>query len=176
MLRMYGRGPCRLLLAFGGICVSLSVITLYLSSLISINTFALLTIASFFSGVMFIEGGVKYSLLTYISVSILSFLLPVDRMNVIYYIGFFGYFPILKSYIERMKNLPYELIIKTCFYFVVSILGIFVLSGFFMIEIIEKLPVVMVAVIGVIALHIYDYALSILFSFYVRRIRSKIRR
>lgn len=175
-MRMYGRGPYKLLLAFGGICTALSVICLYLSGVISINTFALLTLSSCFIGVMHIEGKIKYSLLTFFAVSALSFLLPVDRISLVYYIGFFGHYPILKSYIERIRKLSVELILKTAFFLVVSFFGIFLVSFIMGVTLSTKLPWYVLAIVCVAVLHIYDYALSIFFSFYERKIKNKLRR
>lgn len=166
-----------MLLAFGGICVALSVIALYFSSIISINTIALLTVSSFFVGVMFIEGGLKYALITYFSVSFLAFLMPVERGNVIFYIGIFGWYPILKSYIEKIRRLPVEIIVKIIFYFVVSFITVIVTA--YLTGGVEKGMFILkgaLTLAGVIILCIYDFALSILFNFYIRRIRSKIRR
>lgn len=173
---MYGRGPDKLLLAFGGICTALSLICLFLSSVITINTFALLALSSVFVGIMYIEGGFKYSLTTYFSVALLAFLLPVDKLSFIYYVSLFGYYPVLKGIIEKTKKLSVEIIIKTVFYIIISFAGVFALSFFLNQELSEKFPWQVVAVLGVFALHIYDYCLSIFFGFYENRIRSKIKR
>lgn len=175
-MRMYGRGPYKLLLAFGSVCTALSVICLFLSGVISINTFALLTLASCFVGIMHIEGKTKYSLLTFFAVSVLSFLLPVDRISLIYYVGFFGYYPILKGYIEKIRKLSIELIIKTILYLLVSFFGIYMVSFIMGVTLSEKLPWQVLALGFVAVFHIYDYALSIFFSFYERRIKNKLRR
>lgn len=175
-MRMYGRGPYKLLLAFGAVCTALSVICLFLSGVISINTFAFLTLTSCFVGVMHIEGKTKYSLLTFFAVSVLSFLLPVDRISLLYYFGFFGYYPILKGYIEKIRKLSIELIIKTVLFLLVSFLGIYTVSFIMGVTLSEKLPWQILSIIAVFILHIYDYALSIFFSFYERRIKNKLRR
>ncbi len=175
-MRMYGRGPYKLLLALGGILTALSVICLFLSGVISINTFAFLTLSSCFTGVMHIEGKTKYSLLTFLAVSFISFLLPVDRISLIYYFGFFGYYPILKGYIEKIRRLSIELILKTVLYLLVSFFGVYLFSFIMGITLSEKLPWQILAIVLTVVFHIYDYALSIFFSFYERKIKNKLRR
>ena len=173
---MYGRGPYKLLLAFGGVLTALSVICLYLSGVISINTFFFLALTSCFIGVMYIEGKTRYSLLTYLAVSFLSFLLPVDRISLIYYAGFFGYYPVLKGYIERIRKLSVELILKGVLFLLISFFGVYFLSFVMGITLSEKFSLNIIIFALFVILYIYDYALSVFFSFYERRIKNKLRR
>ena len=165
-----------MLLAYGGIITALSVIFLFLSSVVSINTLAFLTLTSCLIGIMYIEGGLKYSLLTFFAVSILSFFLPVDRISVLYYFGFFGYYPILKAYIEKIRKLSTELIIKTIFFIIIAFLGVYIISFFTGVKISDRLPWQIVAVGLGLVIHIYDYILSLFFSFYERKLKNKLRR
>lgn len=165
-----------MLLAFGGICTALSLICLFLGGVISINTFALMALASVFTGIMYIEGGIKYSVITFVSVSILAFLLPVDKMSFIYYLGFFGYYPIAKGLIERFDKLGLEILVKTILFLVVSFAGIYTINKIMGIKVSELLPWQLVSLAGIVVFHIYDYALSIFFDFYKKRIRVKIKR
>lgn len=165
-----------MLLAFGGICTALSLVCLFLGGVISINTFALMALASVFTGVMYIEGGIRYSVLTFIAVSLLAFVLPVDKMCFIYYIGFFGYYPIAKGLIERLSKLTFEILIKTVLFAVVSFAGVYIICRVMGISISNFLPWQAIALAGIIAFHIYDYALSVFFAFYEKRIREKIKR
>lgn len=154
----------------------MSLLALWASGALSLNTFAFLSLASFFTGVMFIEGRLKYSLLTFAVVSLLGFVLPVDRMSLIYYVCFFGYYPIIKSYIERINKLSVEIIIKTVFFFIISFSLCYGIISFTGQSLSDKIPWQGVAIIGVLVLHIFDYVLSILFDFYVKKIRTKIKR
>ncbi len=165
-----------MLLVLGGILTALSVIALTLSTYIHINTLAFLALASALVGVMQIEGGTKYSLLTFGATSILLFILPVDRLSLVYYLGFFGYYPVLKFYIERLDSVKKELIIKTLFYFVFSFLGVWIIKSFFGEAVSHILKWQWIAVIGVGLMHIFDYALSVFFAFYERKIRNKLRK
>ena len=125
---------------------------------------------------MYIEGGLKYSLLSFFAVSILSFFLPVDRISVLYYFGFFGYYPILKAYIEKIRKLSTELILKTLFFVFISFAGVYILSFFTGVKISDRLPWQIVAVGLGLVIHIYDYILSLFFSFYERKLKNKLRR
>ena len=101
-----------MLLAFGGIISAFIIILLWLSSVLTFNTIAILSLASFLIGVVLIEGGVKNSLICYGAVGLISLVLPIDRINVMAFILFFGYYPILKSLIEKINKLSFEIIIK----------------------------------------------------------------
>ncbi len=165
-----------MLLVLGGICTALSVIALTVSTYVHINTLAFLAFASALVGIMQIEGGTRYSLLTFGATSILLFILPVERLSFVYYLGFFGYYPVLKFYIERLDSIKKELIIKTLFYLVFSFLGVYIIKSFFSSGVSEIIKWQWVALLGVVLMHIYDYALSIFFAFYERKIQNKIRR
>ncbi len=165
-----------MLLVLGGILTALSVIALSLSTYIHINTLAFLALASVFVGVMQIEGGTRYSLLTFGATSILLFILPVDRLSFVYYLGFFGYYPILKFFIEKLDSIKKELVIKTIYYFLISFFGVWIIKSFFGEAVSHILKWQWIAVIGVGLMHIFDYALSAFFAFYERKIRNKLRR
>lgn len=166
----------KLLLVFGGICTALSIILLTVSTYIHINTFAILALCSALVGVVQIEGGTKYSLLTFFSTSVLLLVMPVDRLNLIYYAGFFGYYPVIKFFVERLSDIKKELVIKTVIFLILSFLGVWILKDFLSAGVSEKINWKWIALLGVVLMHVYDYALSIFFAFYEKKIRNKIRR
>lgn len=165
-----------MLLAFGGIISALSLIALFLSSALSFNTLAFLSLSSFFMGVMYIEYKSKGAFISYAVVSVLSLILPVDKTSALAFILFFGYYPILKGLIERLHNIKLEIIIKLIVFIIVSFSGVY---GFFMIfskSLSDVLPLWAVSIAGIIFFIILDYVLSLAFDYYVKKIRSKIRR
>ena len=69
-------------------------------------------IASIFFIIPAIEFGTKWGFLCYGVTSVLSLVLPTEKEALIVFIGFLGYYPILKMVIERLgKRLP-ETVIK----------------------------------------------------------------
>jgi hypothetical protein len=69
-------------------------------------------VASIFFIIPAIEFGTKWGFLCYGVTSVLSLVLPTEKEALIVFIGFLGYYPILKMVIERLgKRLP-EMVIK----------------------------------------------------------------
>ena len=165
-----------MLLAFGGIICALIVIILWASAVLTFNTLALLSLCSFLMGIVFIEGKLKTALICYASASCLSLILPVDKTNALAFIFFFGYYPILKSYIERINNLTLEIVVKILFFLVISFAGVYGYFWLFSAKLSEVLPLGAVAISATVFFAVLDYVLSLLFDYYYKRIRTKIRR
>lgn len=165
-----------MLLAFGGIVSALILISLWASSVMSFNTLAFLSLTSFLMGVIFIEGRLKTSFICYGAVSLLSLILPIDKTNALAFILFFGYYPIVKSYIERINNFCIELILKIILFLTVSFGSVYGYFMLFSVNISEILPLWAVSLAATVFFVIFDYVLSMLFGYYVKKIRMRIKR
>ena len=73
--------------AFGGLLLAMTVIFMFLGSVIETNTFFLLAAASFFVGVVFREFGQMTGLAFYLSAVLLGFLLAPNKLYVITFAG-----------------------------------------------------------------------------------------
>lgn len=89
-------------IATGGILIALTVVILYLTPLIPINTLGLLTITSLFVPIGLMRCNMKTSIAIYIGSSILSFLLVPLNISFLYLI-FFGIYGIIKHLAEKKK-------------------------------------------------------------------------
>ena len=151
---------------------ALTIVILYLNLLLPISTISILTLASALIPVALIRGSIKSSVLVYISSSIIGFfILPINI--VLLYILFFGFYGIVKYFIEKINKLPVEIILKLIFFNIVLVLSIFVFNSFVAIEI-TKLPIGLLFVVAQPVFLIYDYALSLLISFYLDRIHKRV--
>lgn len=151
---------------------ALTIVILYLNLLLPISTISILTLASALIPVALIRGSIKSSILVYISSSIIGFfILP---MNIILlYILFFGIYGIIKYFIEKINKLPIEIIFKIIFFNIILVLSIFVFNSFVAIEV-TKMPMLLLFIVAQPVFLIYDYALSLLISFYLDRIHKRI--
>ncbi|VYU00959.1 hypothetical protein [Clostridium tertium] len=151
---------------------ALTIVILYLNLLLPISTISILTLASALIPVALIRGSIKSSILVYISSSIIGFfILPINI--VLLYILFFGFYGIVKYFIEKINKLPVEIILKLIFFNIVLVLSIFVFNSFVAIEI-TKLPIGLLFVVAQPVFLVYDYALSLLISFYLDRIHKRV--
>ncbi|MBS5936740.1 hypothetical protein [Clostridium sp.] len=151
---------------------ALTIVILYLNLLLPISTISILTLASALIPVALIRGSIKSSILVYISSSIIGFfILPLNI--ILLYILFFGVYGIIKYFIEKINKLPIEIILKIIFFNIILVLSIFVFNSFVAIEI-TKLPIYLLFIVAQPVFLIYDYALSLLISFYLDRIHKRI--
>ena len=165
-----------MLLAFNGIISAFIIICLWASSILTFNTVAIMCIASFLIGVVMIEGQSKNALMCYFSVSLISLILPLNRINVLMFVLFFGYYPVVKSLIERINRLSIEMIIKFLLFSLVAFSGIYGYTKLFSANVSEVLPWWGVAFVAVLFFGIFDYALSMLLAYYVNKIRPRIKK
>ena len=84
----------------GGILIALTLVVLYLTAIISVNTLTLLTIASVFVPIALMRCNLKTAIVVYIGASLLSFLLVPLNISIMY-ILFFGIYGIIKYLAEK---------------------------------------------------------------------------
>jgi hypothetical protein len=152
-------------ITFGGIMVALSVVVLYLTTIIPINTFAILTVASCFIPITIIRSNIKTASFVYISSTIISFfILPINYT--IMYGMFFGIYGIVKYFIEKLKKLPFEIILKLVFFNIILVISLIFMSSILG-NLDINLPIWALFLVGQIVFLVYDYAITVVISFYI---------
>ena len=159
-------------ITLSALLTALTIIILYLNLLLPISTISILTLASLLIPIALIRGSMKSAILVYISSSIIGlFLLPINI--IILYILFFGIYGIVKYFIEKLNNMPLEIILKILFFNVILFSSFFLFKSFITIEI-SKLPTGILFILAQIFFLVFDYALSLLITFYIEKIHKKI--
>lgn len=156
-------------ITLGGILIALTIITLYLNLIIPINTLAILTISACFVPIAIIRGNVKLGILVYITSSIIGFLIiPLNTM--LPFILYFGIYGLIKFFIEKLKNMPLEIILKLAFSNLMLFLGYFLFTSFIGIGPINfKLPLWMLLILVQFVFLIFDYALTLIITSFITR-------
>lgn len=161
--------------AFCSVMTAVSVTLMFLGGVIPIGTYAFPALAGIPQIAIVIELGTNWAWPTYIAVSILSVFLAADKEAVLWYILFFGCYPIVKARIEkRRKKLP-ATVLKFAFFNAAAI------AEFYLAMWILKIPVSSYTIFGVqmpwlflavgnFVFALYDYALSLLTVGYCRKI------
>ena len=90
--------------AFSSIFTALSVIICILASFFSTMSLTITAISGVISAIAVIQCGYKYSVLSYLASAVLIFLFVPNRECAVYYILFFGHYPIVKVFLERIRN------------------------------------------------------------------------
>jgi hypothetical protein len=146
------------------------------TGLFPFGTYAFPLIAGILLVAIFIEFGFKWSMLVYAVVSIMSIFFVADKEASLFFALLFGYYPIVKSYIERLHKKFLQYIIKFAifnasavgvYYLMLFVFGLpkdaFVVFG-------VNIPLIFLAV-GNLAFLIYDRCINVIVSIYLTKYR-----
>ena len=159
-------------IAESGLLVALTLVILYATSVIPISTLSILTVASCLIPISIIRTSIKNTILVYIASSILSFFL-VPTNIALYYTLFFGVYGIIKYFIEKAKNIPLEIFLKLISFNI--LLGIiYFITKSFLVVISPDLPLWILWLGAQIVFLVYDYALTLAISYFLRRFNKYI--
>ena len=166
-------------IALGGLLTALGVVLMFLTGLIPIGTYALPAIAGVLLIVAMIEIGAKWAWMIYAAVAVLSLLFAADKEAALLFVLFFGYYPVLKSFLERISNkvlswiskfAVFNVAVVACFFLAVNFLQLpedsFTVFGIY-------LPWVFL-ILGNAVFLIYDIALSGLVATYVEKLHHRV--
>ena len=166
-------------IALGGLLTALGVVLMFLTGLIPIGTYALPAIAGVLLIVAVIEIGAKWAWMIYAAVAVLSLLFAADKEAALLFVLFFGYYPALKSFLERISNkvlswiskfAVFNVAVVACFFLAVNFLQLpedsFTVFGIY-------LPWVFL-ILGNAVFLIYDIALSGLVATYVEKLHHRV--
>ncbi|MEN8077938.1 hypothetical protein ABFP60_13320 [Clostridioides difficile] len=175
-------------IALGGILVALTSIVLYATSILPISTIAILTIASAIIPVCIIRSDIQTSIFVYIASSLIAFFLVSINISLLYFI-FFGVYGIVKYFIERMRKEKLEVLLKLIFFNIAFVIGFIIMQNILGINIIAGLEalaskffdtstrLIATIILWIVAqpiFLIYDYAMTMIITFYMERIHKKI--
>ena len=99
-------------IALCGVLGALSVTLLMMGNLLQIGTYAAPMLAAFLLVPVLEEYGVRYALLMYMAVSVLSVLLVPDKELALFYTLVLGYYPVLKQALDRLCLAPLRWLVK----------------------------------------------------------------
>ncbi len=165
--------------ALCGVMCAVSVVIMFLTSIVSIASYSLCAIAGMLLTVAVIEAGYKYAVTSYFVVAVLSGLFVADKEAVVLFCLFFGLYPILKGVIERLKKRPFEWALKMiffnaaalgCYLLATLVLGIpaesYSIAG-------EAIPIVLLLLANVFFV-VYDIAFTKLITLYLVRLQKNL--
>jgi hypothetical protein len=160
-------------IAKGGIFAALSLILLYLSSVFPTNKLFILGIASCIIPLSIMLTGVKNTLVVYAAVSLLSFFIIPSKLIAISYILIFGSYGIVKYFVEKLRSIPLEFILKLLYFNISSAIIVFLYK-----LVIVKIPNINIYLLIFalqLAFVIYDYALTAFIVYANKNLLRKFR-
>ena len=166
-------------IALGGLLTALGVVLMFLTGLIPIGTYALPAIAGVLLIVAVIEIGAKWAWMIYAAVAVLSLLFAADKEAALLFVLFFGYYPVLKSFLERISNKVLSWISKFAVFNVAVVACFFLAVNFLQLPedfvyCIWHLFAWVFLILGNAVFLIYDIALSGLVATYVEKLHHRV--
>lgn len=169
--------------ALGGIVAALCLVTMFLAGIIPALYLVLPMAAGILMMIIAVEVNTKWAALTYIAVSILSFFITFDKEASLIFILFFGHYPILRFYIEKITNRPLRSIIKLGVFNICIIAYFYITVYLFgLTQLLEEFDdfgkyggFILLVIVNVIFM-LYDYNLKIAHELYRKRLMPKFKR
>lgn len=143
-------------------------------------TYAIPAVAGLFIMVALIEANWKWALSAYVVSAILTFLFAEPESKLMY-ICFFGYYPIVKAFIEKInKNVP-EWILKIAVFNIAVVSAYFIFSSALGVsisdfEILGKYGVVVFLLAGNVVFVAYDIAVSKMATVYFGVLHQRLKK
>lgn len=163
--------------SLGGVIGALSLCLMLLTSVVPFGTFAFPAFAGMMLVCVVIELGYRWAFVVYAIVSAMSLLFVTDKEAALYYVVFLGFYPVIKSLIEKLNSRALQLIVKyavfnacmvLAFYLSIYIFSIpkesFNLFGIY-------LPWVFL-ILGNVVFLMYDYCISKVVTVYLLKIHK----
>jgi len=167
-------------LAFCGMMTALGTALMLCGGLIPIATYCAPLMAGIIILAVMIEYGVKWGWMIWGCTGLLSLLLGADKEAAFFYI-FFGYYPLIKPWMEKVKPDIFKLIVKALYFMLMAAImyGLlcFVLH---MQAILEEFAGagmalnIAFAVLMLFSMLMYDRLLTPLAVLYIKRLRPKL--
>lgn len=167
--------------SLGGVIAALSIVLMFLTSIMPTMTYALPAAAGVLITVIVIEINKKWAFGVYAAVSLLSILLVADKEAAVMYVMFFGYYPILKAVFERRFSKTVSMILKLTVFNISMVIAFLISTYVFMIPFEEMEKYGPIAAFGLLAVGnvifvIFDFALSNLITIYNMKWRRIFKR
>ena len=168
-------------IALCGVTTSLCVTIMFLTGLIPSMTYSFPAIAGVLMTVIVIEVSKKWAWTCFLCASIISVLIVPDKEASLAFIMFFGYFPIVKASIERIKIKGLQLLIKFLLFNAVAVSDFFIAAYVLsipqdMFSILNIPPEMILLVLANITFFLYDIAVSLAVYRYMTRIHPTIKK
>lgn len=161
-----------------GLFAALSVVVMLLAH-IGVLTYAVPALAGALLVIIYLELGVKNAFTVYLAVSVLSFLI-CEKEAALCYILFFGYYPVLKAFIEKISKKSLQWVLKVLL-FTVSFVLVFILGVYVFGIPIDNMGYGIWYIVGLFAglevmFVLYDIALTRVITLYLVAYREKFRK
>lgn len=162
-------------IALNGILGALALVCLFLATVMPTNRIALYALSSFFISVAIVESGVKAGWLFYASTTLLALIIIPDKLGLVPYVIFFGFYGIVKYYIEKLDRIIPEYILKFIYFNICLGIAWFLIRQIFIAEITVKLPWYLIIIALEVIFLIYDFVYTLFIAYYRDKLKRMLR-
>ena len=162
-------------ISLGAITTMISVVLMYATSILPTAKLFLLSLSSFLIAILIIEAGKSTAMISFIATSILSFILIPNKLILIPFILFLGYYPIVKLYIESIDNLLVEWVLKIIVFNVAMCVNYILFINVFAKNLVIPLAIGFVVLGLQIVFIVYDYIFSMFIHYYNNKLRKYVK-
>lgn len=167
-------------IAVCSIVTALSCLLLFFSGITFVLAYAMPMLVSIAMIMLRTTFDAKSAWITYIATSFLSFMLVADKECVLMYITFFGYYPIVKCSIDKIKAKPLRIILKLLLFnsmlTICQLILVYVFGIPFLDEGEGKYFIIVFAVLMNFLFIIYDYMIDAVTKLYKLKVEKRIKR
>ena len=169
--------------ALGGIVSALCLVTMFLAGVIPALYLLLPGIAGILLMIIAVEVNIPWAFLTYLAVSLLSLIITFDKEAALIFIMFFGHYPIVRFYIQKIPLRLIRLAVKLIL-FNICIIGYFYVTVYIfgLDEMLDEFSdfgrygaYIMLGLTNFIFL-VYDLDLDVMYKLYKKRLLPRFKR
>lgn len=162
--------------ALSGVMMALLIILLYLRTLVPVMDLSLYTVISFLPAIVLIETNYKFAWMFFLGSVLISLILPVNKLALLPFYSFFGYYGIIKYHFEKFKFKIIGFILKLIVFYGAIVLNFYFARIFLPDYISESISLILLLIVATPFLFIYDYLYTLAIILYENKIRKRIRR
>ena len=164
-------------MAFGGIITALCIILMFSVGVFQVMLYVFPMLSSLLIYALGYECGNKTAMVSYVSVSLLSLILSPEKESAVIFMAFFGYYPILNTYIDRIKSSVLRWAIRFAVFNTAMVISYYALIKLFSAVTLDEfgswtVPVMLAS--GNLIMVLYVFAIMSVSAIYVKKIRRKI--
>ncbi|MBE6929309.1 MAG: hypothetical protein E7463_03425 [Ruminococcaceae bacterium] len=157
----------------GAIVAALAVVLLYISCMTPTMQLTVVAMAGVLTAAVMIEAGTGLSMMVFAAVSMLSLLILPDKSSGVFYLLFFGHYPVVKYHLERIRR-PFLCWMAKMAAGNLCLLGIWLILRLFFPEWVFEYALWIVWAVCNLTFVLFDIALTRLLIYYQYRIRPRI--
>ena len=160
--------------ALGGICLALTLVFMFLGSVMPGIELTLFALSSVFTAIMIIESGVGGGILMYAAAVLLGIGIIPNKLAIIPYAFFFGCYGILKFYIEKIHSSAAQIAVKAVLFAGLLCIGLLGFKKLLLGSIhLPDYPVYIMIIAGVVMLLLYDFIFTMIINIYIKRVKNR---